>query len=323
MGNRGAREETNNVYVKKEVLGKGNFAVVHRCIRKDDKEEFAMKTISKSNLEVKDKLRLKREIKILSVVNHPNVIRLIDCYEHNKRYRIIMELSTGGHLLERLSHEKLFTECKAANIIRQLADALSYMHKKGVVHRDLKPENILLNDDYSTIKITDFGLSMYTEDAWARNMQTPCGTPAYVAPEVLLKKGYDCQCDLWSVGVILYLLLSGLHPFHGSTLQKLCKRIIGEEYNFKPKPFKRVSPEAKKVIKGLLKRDSNKRYTADRLLQMTWVCGMNSMKALDPQIGIRLRRIHLRQRLRRGTHLLISMDVLAECHAKRCSQPNI
>eukprot|EP00494_Astrolonche_serrata_P023264 UN23522 len=207
----------------------------------------------------------------MKMVNHPNAVKLYEVCEKRDRIVLVMDLCTGGHLLSRITKDKQYCESTASNIIKQLAGVLKYLHHMGITHRDLKPENILFVDDskYSQIKVTDFGLSKYIR--CHQQMQTACGTPTYVAPEVLYRQGYSNQVDMWSVGVILYVLLSGYPPFYGSTLPKLIGRIKRAEYNYNPAAFKYISQEAKNVINNLLQKDPNKRYTAADLLKCEWL----------------------------------------------------
>jgi len=294
-----------------EILGKGSFGQVSRITRKKDGKEFAVKQIVKKDLLSDDEKALHKEIDIMRRVAHPNAVGLVEVYGDNKKIRLVIDLCTGGHLLERMAHKNLYSEQDAARIIFQLSDVCKAMHDKGVIHRDLKPENILFatREPDSPIKVTDFGLSKYVDNAWAKNLQTPCGTPAYVAPEVLMRKGYNNQCDLWSVGVILYLLVSGYPPFYGSDLNKLCRRIVRGNFDYRPKPFKNVSKEAKEVIDGLLRVKPDKRLTSEQLMKNAWVAGGAPDDNLA-NVQKRLKAEHLRTKFRRQIHLVVAMDAI-------------
>jgi len=294
-----------------EMLGKGAFGKVSRITRKSDGKEFAVKEIVKKNLETDDEENLHKEIDIMRKFQHPFVVGLVEVYSDKKKICLVIDLCTGGHLLERMANKKLYTEQDAARIVYQLADVCKAMHEIGVIHRDLKPENILFatHEADSPIKVTDFGLSKFVDNAWTKNLKTPCGTPAYVAPEVLLRKGYNNMCDLWSVGVILYLLVSGYPPFYGSDLNKLCRRIVKGSYDFLPKPFKNVSDDAKNVINGLLKVKSDVRLTAHQLLDNPWVKGGAPADDL-PDTKEGLRREYLRTKFKRQIHLVVAMDAI-------------
>lgn len=304
-----------DVYRRKEVLGKGSFATVFRAVRKSDKLEVAVKVIKKKGLSLDDSSKVKEEIDIMKATScHPNIVQMVDVFESLNKIQIVLELCTGGHLLERLARGSHYSEVDAAKIIRQLAAACKHMHAKGVVHRDLKPENILYAspDPNSTIKITDFGLSTIVENAWENVMMTPCGTPAYVAPEVIKRKGYHCTCDMWSVGVILYLLVSGFPPFYGSNMRKLLRRVTRCEYDYRPEPFKNATAGVKEVIDNLLVLDVKKRWTPDQLLTNDWVTGLKASHDNLDNIQERFREIDLTRRFRKGVHLLAALNALRD-----------
>jgi len=291
-------------YAKKHLLGRGSFATVYLYTRRNDNKDFAVKVLQKKALTDEDSGKIKEEIKIMKSTDHPNIVSLIDVYESKTKIQIVIELCTGGHLLERLGERQSYCEAEAAKIVKQLASACKHMHEHGVVHRDLKPENILYQDAESDIiKVTDFGLSAHVSNAWEETLMTPCGTPAYVAPEVIKRKGYHAQCDLWSVGVILYLLVSGYPPFYGSNLKKLLRRVSKAEFDYKPAPFKHVTDEAKDVIDHLLVLDTTKRWTPDDLLKNAWVSGLNaSMDELPSDVLDGIRQHHLRRQARKAIH---------------------
>lgn len=302
----GLKPSTNlkDTYAKKHLLGRGSFATVYLYTRRNDKKDFAVKILQKKSLTDEDSSKIKEEIKIMQSTDHPNIVRLIDVYESKTKIQIVLELCTGGHLLERLGERQSYCEAEAAKIIKQLASACKHMHSVGVVHRDLKPENILYaSAESDVIKVTDFGLSAHVSNAWEETLMTPCGTPAYVAPEVIKRKGYHAECDLWSVGVILYLLVSGYPPFYGSNLKKLLRRVSKAEYDYKPAPFEHVTDQARDVIDNLLVLDTTKRWTPDDLLKNAWVNGLNASTddlPLDVLNGIR--QEHLRRKARKCIH---------------------
>jgi serine/threonine protein kinase len=213
-----SKVSVDSKYELLEVLGQGSFSSVRKAKKKDTGEVFAIKVIDKQMLGSK-KDSILTEIAILNQVRHPNVIRFFDIFESKRHLFLVMELLEGGELYDRIVKKKRFTETDACRIIKQIVDAISYLHKKNIVHRDLKPENILFDTDKddANVKITDFGLSKF----WDPNksmLRTVCGSPGYVgmdlssyffkeiAPEVLEAKGYTDQVDMWSVGVILYVM---------------------------------------------------------------------------------------------------------------------
>merc|ERR1712073_288940 len=189
---------------------------------------------------------------------------------------LVLELLAGGELFESVVKKRCYTETEAANVIRQVARACQYMHQRGVIHRDLKPENLVYLDEGNTqICVTDFGLAKFVNYEGGL-MKTACGTPGYVAPEILKQKQYDSQVDLWSIGVILYILLCGFPPFVEKNLRGLYRVIRKGQYSF-PDPFwEKVSPEAKDCVKKLLVVDPDKRLTATQLLKHPWVTNTSS-----------------------------------------------
>jgi calcium-dependent protein kinase len=200
-------KQVKKKYILKDIVGRGTFGVVRKCIHKKSKKEFAVKSILKSK--VKDSKALRREIDVLAEVDHPNIIHLQDIFENDQYLHIVTELCTGGELYDKVVElakspppygDGHFSEFDAARILHNILDAIQYCHQKGIVHRDLKAENFLLLHDGmdSPIKIIDFGLSRYTSEGGI--MQSRVGTPYYVAPEVLLAEEYDAKCDVWSIG---------------------------------------------------------------------------------------------------------------------------
>lgn len=304
MGNKSSANLKEN-YSKKQLLGRGSFATVYLFTRRNDKKDFAVKILRKKSLTDENANKIEAEIEIMKTASdHKNIVRLVDVYQSKQKIQIVLELCTGGHLLQRLGERQSYCEAEAAKIIMQLASACKHMHSVGVVHRDLKPENILYSTAKGdTIKVTDFGLSAHVSNAWEETLMTPCGTPAYVAPEVIKRKGYHAQCDLWSVGVILYLLVSGYPPFYGSNLKKLLRRVSKAEFDYRPAPFEHVTAEAKDVINNLLVLNVDKRWAPDDLLNNAWVNGLNaSTEELPTDVLNGIRQHHLRRKARKCIH---------------------
>jgi len=227
------------------------------------KEWCAIKSIRKSKV---NKIEvLKREIEILKEVNHPHIIRLIEVHEDAKYLHLITDLCTGGELFDRIiaktqSPEGHFSEKDAANLIRNILDAIAYCHdEKQIVHRDLKPENFLFasNADDAPVKIIDFGLSRHEVHPGSM-MKTKVGTPYYVAPEVLKRK-YSKSCDIWSIGVITYILLCGYPPFYGDSDNQIFDSVRAGKFDFPSPEWDTMSDAAKDFICCLLKKDPEKR----------------------------------------------------------------
>lgn len=214
------------------------------------------------------------EINIMTQIDHPNIIKLYEVYEDNRYIYLIMEECSGGELfdriIDRINKKKMFTEKEAAGIFRQMMNAVCYCHGQGICHRDLKPENLLFQSDSedSPLKVIDFGLSKIfnKED---HNMTTKVGTAYYVSPEVLTGN-YDEKCDIWSSGVILYIILTGDPPFNGSNDNEIYRKIQQKKYSFPSPQWDKISDDAKDLIKHML-ADPKDRYTAEQVLNHTWV----------------------------------------------------
>jgi calcium/calmodulin-dependent protein kinase I len=244
-----------------EELGAGIHASVKRGRNKKTKELVAVKCIDKDNMKPK---QLDREIQILSSLSHPNVISLKDVFEDVKYVYLVLELVEGGELFDKIVKDGAFSEKDAAKLIRKITEALQYLHEKKVCHRDLKPENLLLTSKGSDadVKIADFGLSKLMGEK--SMMKRACGTWAYWAPEILRRQPYDTSVDLWSVGVILYIMLSGVHPFDPdgqSSDAQIVERILKADYKFDPEYWSGISPAAKHVVQSLIHMDPMQRLT--------------------------------------------------------------
>jgi len=267
-----------------ELLGQGNFADVFKSTCKEERlvpkpgesakiqvpRTVAIKSIDKSKVE--DMNDIDREIDIMKMVNHKNIIQLYEVFDEGKKMHLVMELATGGELFDRIVAKSSYTEREAANTIKTLCEALSHLHALKIVHRDLKPENILYQneEENAPIKVADFGLArtLSSNDM----MKTACGTPGYVAPEILNNKGYDSSAvDLWSTGVILYILLCGFPPFYEEELPALFDSILHARYDFPSPWWDGVSDGAKKLVKDLLELDPQKRLTADQVQVHEWI----------------------------------------------------
>lgn len=205
-------------------------------------------------MSAEDVAYMQNEVDIMKKVNHPNIVRMTAVYEDVQHYCMIMELMQGGELFDHIISKTTFSESEAHKVIVPLFDAVMYCHDLGIVHRDIKPENLLFDNkdlSKSTIKISDFGLARYiTSEQLAT---TTCGTPGYVAPEILWKKGYDHRCDYWSMAVVMFIMLSGTPPFYHEDNFELFEIIKQGKYNFDCPAWKDVSDEAKDLITGLLR----------------------------------------------------------------------
>jgi len=223
---------------------------------------------------------LVREIRLLQEMQHRSIVELVDVYEDAEYVHIVTDLCKGGELFDRIIEKasnsdngsKCFAEDDAARVILQVLEAVSYMHKRGIVHRDIKPENILYEtkDEDSPVKVIDFGLARKHDSGLEPPMTTLVGTPYYIAPEVLRKK-YDKSCDLWSVGVVAYILLCGYPPFNGANNDETHRSVLRGQYNFPFEDWKGISPEARHFISQLLQMDPTKRMTVEEALNHPWI----------------------------------------------------
>ena len=266
--------------IKKE-LGKGTYGRVYQVEHKISNEIRACKHLSKAALKNTEKLNT--EINILVKTDHPNIIKLYEVYEDPRYIFLIMEECTGGELFDRIIQKvktkQLYTEKEAANIFKQLISAIAYCHTNNICHRDLKPENILYasKGETSLIKIIDFGLSAFLPGG---KMKTRVGTAYYIAPEVIDKK-YNEKCDLWSLGVIMYVLLKGKFPFSGSDKDQIFANIKKGVFDITSPPFDRVSKEAIELIKKLLIVNPNKRISAEEALNSPWFVNLKIKEKLS------------------------------------------
>ena len=255
--------EQNSEYrdIKKEykiemTLGKGSFATVKRCKRRATGERFAVKVLSKKKMSDEDKISMQTEIEILKQLDHPNIVKLIDVFEDSRHWCLVMELMLGGELFDQILKIDQFSEYDAREIVKSIIGAIGYCHEQGIAHRDIKPENLLLTSkDLSTsaVKIADFGLARLLDESTL--CSTTCGTPGYVAPEILQQKPYRFPCDYWSIGVVAFILLSGTPPFYEEDNFALFEAIKDCRYDFEVETWNNVSNEAKDFISRILVAD--------------------------------------------------------------------
>jgi len=261
----------DNYDIKGEI-GKGAFSIVYSAQNKKTGEKVAVKVIDKKSASTpQDQQRLKTEVEILKKIKHANVVCLKDMFETPEKLYLIMELVTGGELFDKIVEKGQYSERDASIIVKNLLSAVEYLHQNSIAHRDLKPENLLLRggDVDTDVMLSDFGLSKIV--GVESMMETACGTPYYVAPEVLSASGYDKEVDLWSVGVITYLLLCGFPPFYGESLPEVFEQIMKAEFDFPDPYWTDISKEAKDLIQKLLVVDAKKRLTATQALKHPWI----------------------------------------------------
>eukprot|EP00884_Botryococcus_braunii_P005302 jgi/Botrbrau1/14773/Bobra.0284s0007.1 len=260
-----------------EELGVGGFSVVRRGRERCTAKEVAIKAIEKAKYDSSCSL-LQREIDVLSKVAHPSCVRLFAVYNTSKFVYLVTELATGGELLDRILQYGAYSEAEAANILQRILSALSFLHARGIVHRDLKLENILLTDkdQHATeVKIADFGLSRFCNMADGEGLTTMCGSPAYVAPEILSfsqsKKEYSIAVDMWSAGIILFVLVTGYSPFSADSDAELFDHIRTGAYDVSDPMWEKISDEAKDLVGRMLCVDPVQRLTAEEALEHPWI----------------------------------------------------
>ncbi|KAJ8447943.1 hypothetical protein Cgig2_028819 [Carnegiea gigantea] len=245
-------------------LGRGTFAKVYYARNLASNQSVAIKVVDKEKiLKVGLINQIKREISVMRLVKHPNIVELYEVMASKTKIYFVMEYVKGGELFNKISKGRL-KEGEARKYFQQLIGAIEFCHSRGVYHRDLKPENLLL-DDNGNLKITDFGLSALHDSRRQDGLlHTTCGTPAYVAPEVINQKGYDgAKADIWSCGVVLYVLLAGFLPFHDTNLMELYKKISKGEFKC-PGWF---PPEVRKLLSKILDPNPEKRITVAQAKQ--------------------------------------------------------
>jgi len=237
-------------------------------VHKESGDAFAIKIIEKTAGEEELQL-LQREIDIMKKLKHKNIISLEEVFDEPDCIYLVMELVTGGELFDQIVSRGTYGERDAANIVQQILCAVEYMHNNGIAHRDLKPENLLVSGpNNDIIKVTDFGLS---KDFGQATLKTSCGTPDYVAPEVLKGMPYDNSVDIWSIGVITYILLCGFPPFYGNSDQQIFEKIMKADYDFPSPDWDDISDEAKEFISAILVLDFSTRPSASDCLLAPWL----------------------------------------------------
>lgn len=294
------KDECTKFYKFGKTLGQGSFATVKAVVCKADDTKWAIKCINKQSLAPEDEEALRVEVQILESVSHPNIVSLKEVFDCSKTFYMVMEVMTGGELFDRIVDREKYTEKEASNVIRKLCVAIDYCHDRGIVHRDLKPENLLYQDETeeSQIKIADFGLAkLLTGDAM---MQTACGTPGYVAPEILEGQTYDKAVDMWSIGVIAYILLCGFPPFYDENNAALFAAIKSGSFDYPSPYWDAVSDEAKDLIDKLLVVNPADRFTCKDVLKHGWITGeVDNSRDISVTLA-ELRRFNARRKFRAG-----------------------
>lgn len=252
-------------------IGDGNFAVVKECIERSTAREYALKIIKKSKCRGKEHM-IQNEVSILRRVKHPNIVLLIEEMDVPTELYLVMELVKGGDLFDAITSTSKYTERDASGMLYNLASAIKYLHSLNIVHRDIKPENLLVyehQDGSKSLKLGDFGLATIVDGP----LYTVCGTPTYVAPEIIAETGYGLKVDIWAAGVITYILLCGFPPFRGSgdDQEVLFDQILMGQVDFPSPYWDNVSDSAKGLINMMLLVNVDQRFSAVQVLEHPWV----------------------------------------------------
>lgn len=282
-----------------KTLGAGTYGIVREADGPTGK--VAVKIILKKNVKGNEQM-VYDELEMLQRMKHPHIVKFVDWFESRDKYYIVTQLATGGELFDRICEQGRFTEKDASQTIRQVLEAVDYLHDNNVVHRDLKPENLLYltSAPNSDLVLADFGIAKML-DSKDEVLTTMAGSFGYAAPEVMLKKGHGKPVDMWSLGVITYTLLCGYSPFRSENLQDLIDECSNARVIFHEKYWKDVSDDAKDFIGHLLQPDADDRSTSKQALRHSWLSGEN---ATDHNLLPEIRAYMAKARLRRGIELV-------------------
>lgn len=321
---RNTRPFTECYHLQSSVLGKGSFSTVYegRCIK--SKNKCAVKCIDKKDLNQDEILAIMDEVSILQALcksqQHPNIVSLYDFFEEPSSYYLVMESMNGGELFDKIVAKQFYNEREARDVCKIILNAVEYIHSNGIVHRDLKPDNLLLvsRENDALVKLGDFGFAKRCNDSGndgLGTLKTQCGTPAYVAPEVIQKVPYGSKCDMWSIGVILYVLLGGYEPFCESDKgrMEMYQKIMAGDFEFHSDCWGHVSKEAKELISSLLEVNPRKRLSANDALCSDWIRSDDRLlaeKDLSNPNFSNLKRFNAKRKVRAAVHALIAVNKL-------------
>ncbi|XP_040269578.1 death-associated protein kinase 2-like [Bufo bufo] len=275
------QQKVEDLYIIADELGSGQFAIVKRCREKKTGVDYAAKFIKKRQSRASrrgvTREEIEREVNILRDVQHPNIVTLQDVYENKTDVVLILELVSGGELFDFLAQKESLSEEEATRFIKQILEGVNYLHTRKIAHFDLKPENIMLLDKAIAvphIKLIDFGLAHTIEDGV--EFKNIFGTPEFVAPEIVNYEPLGLAVDMWSIGVITYILLSGASPFLGENKQETLSNITAVNYEFDEEFFSHTSDLAKDFIRKLLVKDTRKRLTIQQAISHPWITTLQS-----------------------------------------------
>jgi len=282
-----------------KTLGAGTYGIVREA--DIDGQKVAVKIILKKNVKGNEQM-VYDELKMLQSLSHPHIVKFHDWFESRDKYYIVTQLATGGELFDRICDQGKFTERDASQTIKQVLEAVDYLHARNVVHRDLKPENLLYltKEPKSQLVLADFGIAKML-DSPNEVLTTMAGSFGYAAPEVMLKQGHGKAVDMWSLGVITYTLLCGYSPFRSENLTDLVEECRNGRIIFHERYWRDVSPDAKDFILKLLQPDPHRRATSGEALKHVWLEGET---ASDHDLLPEIRKLIAKARLKRGIELV-------------------
>ena len=303
-------------------LGKGSYAIVYEAHAVERRRGgspkpsdmprpgYAVKVVNKLGLPNEEREALLEEVAILQYVQHPNIVQLHDFFESSDSYYLVMEKLEGGELFDRIVLKTRYSEKEARDVVGALLSALRHLHDGNVVHRDIKPENLLLTSahDDADIKIADFGFAK--KDVLAETLRSRCGTPGFVAPEILKGHTYGQSVDVWSLGCIVYILLGGYPPFDDASQPMLFRKIKSGSYAFHEEYWGHVSEDAKDLIRRMLTLNPDERITAHEALRHQWIMSTDEELAkrnIDASAK-ELRKHNARRKLRAAIRAIVAAN---------------
>lgn len=274
--------EKKNNYEFLETLGAGTFGLVKKAIYKPTNEEVAVKIILRKKVKGKEQTVI-NELELLRSLDHPHIVEFKDWFESQKKYYLVTQLCTGGELFDRILDVGQFTEVDACQCIRQVAEAIQYLHHRNIVHRDIKPENLLYEtpDRNAPLRLADFGIAKQIASSDEKIMNA-AGSLGYAAPEIFGNEGHGKPCDVWSLGVVLFTVLSGRSPFRAEDIDSFLDEVRPDWIiRFSPRYWKQVSKEAKVLVARMIQYDPEDRPTIDEVLADPWFHRHENKSSVD------------------------------------------
>jgi len=319
----GPRTNFADLYLTRAELGKGAFGTVFAAESRETGEQVAVKVMDRSKMSQADLDGLETEVAIMRELTHPHIVRLYDAFVENPCTYLVLELVHGGELFDRIVRKQHYTEREARFLVRRFLATLAYLHGRDVCHRDLKPENLLLKSatDDTDIAVADFGFACHVSQLGPR--YETCGSPLYLAPEMLRGRPYDARVDVWSAGVIVYVLLGGYPPFYAENQNDLFQVIMKGEYQFFHEDWQHISEDAKNLIRKMLVTSPAKRATAEELLREPWLRAPES-RLSDANLGMtveNLKRFKAKQKFKGAVDAVKAVNRLRSLGSWTAARP--